>query len=129
MVDQRKVLTSWKEIARHLSCGVRTAQRWERELDLPIHRPRGKFRGSVLAVASELDAWVKTRPTSDMRLNLTAPTLQDAMLQALEYLERRVVAQPCRVDVRLVIQLGENDGVVTTVDRDTMTATQKESRT
>ena len=83
----------------------------------------------MLTVASELDAWVKTRPTSDMRLNLTAPTLQDAMLQALEYLERRVVAQPCRVDVRLVIQLGENDGVVTTVDRDTMTATQKESRT
>jgi hypothetical protein len=129
MVDQRKVLTSWKEIARHLSCGVRTAQRWERELDLPIHRPRGKFRGSVLAVASELDAWVKTRPTSDMRLDLTALTLQDAMLQALKYLERRVVAQPCRVDVRLVIQLGENDSVVTTVDRDAMTATQKESRT
>lgn len=128
MVDQRKVLTSWKEIARHLSCGVRTAQRWEGELNLPIHRPRGKFRGSVLAVASELDTWIKTRPTSDMRLDLTAPTLQDAMLQALEYLERKVVAQPCRVDVRLLIQLKENDGVVTTVDRDAMTATRKESR-
>jgi hypothetical protein len=49
------------------------------------------------------------------------------MLQALEYLEERIVAQPCRANVRLVIQLAENDGAVTTVDR-AMTATQEESR-
>jgi hypothetical protein len=33
------VLSSWKEIARHFGKGVRTVQRWERELGLPIHRP------------------------------------------------------------------------------------------
>ena len=32
------MLTSWKEIASHLNCAVRTAQRWERH-GLPVRRP------------------------------------------------------------------------------------------
>ena len=31
-------LDSWKEIATYLGRGVRTAQRWEREEGLPVHR-------------------------------------------------------------------------------------------
>lgn len=31
-------LNSWKEIATFLGRGVRTVQRWERELQLPVHR-------------------------------------------------------------------------------------------
>ena len=48
-------LNSWKEIASHLERGVRTVQRWESELGLPVRRTgRGK-RGAVYALVSELD--------------------------------------------------------------------------
>jgi len=54
-------LTSWKEIGQYLGKGVRTVQRWERELALPIRRPAEASRGSVLAYPEELDAWTRTR--------------------------------------------------------------------
>jgi len=50
------ILKSWKEIADYLHCGVRTAQRWERELGLPIRRPGD--RSVVLATTEELGEWV-----------------------------------------------------------------------
>lgn len=49
--------TSWKEIATYLGKGVRTAQRWERELGLPVLRPNGKPSGVVSASPAELDSW------------------------------------------------------------------------
>jgi CheY-like chemotaxis protein len=57
-----KVLNGWKEIAQHLGRGVRTVQRWELELGLPVRRPRGKSRSAVVAVAAEIDAWLATAP-------------------------------------------------------------------
>jgi hypothetical protein len=53
------VLNSWKEIATYLGRGVRTVQRWERELGLPIRRPRGKDRSAVMAFQHELDDWLR----------------------------------------------------------------------
>lgn len=55
-------LKSWKEIANYMRCGVRTVQRYERELGLPVRRPAGMLRGSVMATRAELDAWVAARP-------------------------------------------------------------------
>jgi hypothetical protein len=53
-------LNSWKEIASHLERGVRTVQRWESELGLPVRRKgRGK-RSPVYALATELDLWRAT---------------------------------------------------------------------
>ena len=52
-----RVLTSWKEIAAYLGKGVRTVQRWEQQLGLPIRRP-GLARHVVIGVPAELDAWV-----------------------------------------------------------------------
>jgi hypothetical protein len=49
--------TSWKEIATYLGKGVRTAQRWERHLGLPVRRPNGKPSGVVAASQAELDSW------------------------------------------------------------------------
>ena len=51
-------LTSWKEIARYLGKGVRTVQRWERDLDLPVRRPARRTKGTVFALTEELDAWL-----------------------------------------------------------------------
>jgi TolB-like protein/Flp pilus assembly protein TadD len=54
-------LDSWKEIAGHLRRGVTTAQRWEKDEGLPVHRlPHGRA-GSVFAWRSELDAWWRER--------------------------------------------------------------------
>ncbi len=57
-----EVLNSWKQIAMYLGRGVRTVQRWERDLGLPVHRPRGKHRSAVLAIPDELDQWVHRTP-------------------------------------------------------------------
>ena len=54
-----RLLTSWKEIAVYLGKGVRTVQRWERELNLPVRRP-GNGKHVVLATAADLESWVAT---------------------------------------------------------------------
>ena len=55
-------LSGWKEVANYLGRGVRTVQRYERELGLPVRRPAGKLRASVVATKAELDAWISARP-------------------------------------------------------------------
>src|SRR5207245_8536783 len=55
------VLTSWKEIAAYLGKGVRTVQRWERELSLPVRRPYGMEKHVIVALPEELDNWMRTR--------------------------------------------------------------------
>jgi len=57
-------LNSWKEIARYLDRGVRTVQRWEHELNLPVRRPWGKRRSVVLALRQEIDNWIRGCPTA-----------------------------------------------------------------
>jgi|SRR5215469_559501 len=51
-------LNSWKEIAVYLDRGIRTVQRWERELGLPVHRIGKGPRSPVHAFPSELQAWL-----------------------------------------------------------------------
>lgn len=60
------VLNSWKEIANHLGRGVRTVQRWERDLGLPVRRPRARSRSAVVAIADEIDTWLRSAPTADV---------------------------------------------------------------
>ena len=50
-------LDSWKEIAAYLKKEVRTVQRWEKNLDLPVRRLAHGKQGSVFAYKSDLDAW------------------------------------------------------------------------
>ena len=60
------ILNSWKEIAGYLDRGIRTVQRWERELHLPIRRPRGRRRSAVLAIRREIDAWLGSLPQNSL---------------------------------------------------------------
>ena len=55
------LLSGWKEISRYLKCGVRTAQRWRRDLHLPVTRIRSGKRGPVMADSQSLDDWLKHR--------------------------------------------------------------------
>jgi len=57
-----EVFSGWKDIASYLDKGVRTIQRYERTMGLPIHRPAGKMTGAVLATKAELDAWIAASP-------------------------------------------------------------------
>lgn len=54
------ILNSWKEIASYLGRGVRTVQRWEQKLQLPVHRIGKGKRSPVFAVVSELKFWMVT---------------------------------------------------------------------
>jgi hypothetical protein len=62
MPAQLEIFSGWKEIASYLRKGVRTVQRYERDLRLPIHRPAGESAGSVIATKAELDSWVAASP-------------------------------------------------------------------
>ena len=65
MEPNGRLLNSWKEIATYLGRGVRTVQRYEHDLGLPVRRPRGKSRSAVIALTSELDAWLRKSPTRE----------------------------------------------------------------
>ena len=57
-------LDSWKEIASYLGRGVRTVQRWERVEGLPVRRHQHDKRGTVFALPSEIDEWLRAREES-----------------------------------------------------------------
>jgi hypothetical protein len=60
--EESTVLSSWKDIANYLGKGVRTVQRWERELGLPVRRPVGASRKSaVLLSRRDVDEWLVMR--------------------------------------------------------------------
>ena len=94
--EESQILSGWKEIASYLGAGVRTVQRYERELLLPIHRPAGKFRSRVTAIKTELDRWVRHNPlqTDEKAARLRAQT-------------NRAGAQFLLVDVDVALTLSE----------------------
>ena len=51
-------LDGWKEIAEYLGKAERTAKRWGRDWNLPVHRAPGGISASVYAYPSELDKWL-----------------------------------------------------------------------
>jgi len=63
------IINGWKEIAQYVGRGVRTVQRWERDLRFLVHRPKGKDRSAVVAFAEELDTWLHSTPC----VNLSEP--------------------------------------------------------
>ena len=71
-IEPPQFLSGWKDIANYLGRGVRTVQRYERYLGLPVRRPAGKPRGSVVATKAEIDAWVAASPIREV-FQLTKP--------------------------------------------------------
>ena|SRR5215831_2413812 len=74
-----ELLNGWKEIANCLGRGVRTVQRYERELGLPVHRPAIH---SVIARKAELDDWVAASPIRES-FRLAKPEVKDAAIREL----------------------------------------------
>src|ERR1700722_8766977 len=67
----RQILNGWKEISNHIERGVRTAQRWESLLGMPVHRPALKDRSAVVAFSDELEGWL-SRTSPDTRDEVSA---------------------------------------------------------
>lgn len=74
-----EILSGWKEIANHMKKGVRTVQRYERTLRLPVHRPAGGLKGAVIATKAEIDAWLTVSPIREA-VPLTHSQLDNASL-------------------------------------------------
>lgn len=54
----KKRLDGWKEISNYLGRDVRTCQRWEGELELPVYRVKqDSIRSKVFSYISEIDEW------------------------------------------------------------------------
>ena len=96
-----EVLSGWKDVANYLGKGVRTVQRYERQLGLPVRRPSSKAKGLVLATKGELDQWVLSCKVAEPLEKVRKHAI-DVDLQVRE-LQQRVVRmkQLCDEAVRL----------------------------
>jgi hypothetical protein len=63
------VLTSWKEISSYVGRGVRTVQRWESEFGFPVRRIKPGKKSVVLAIPTEIDAWLQAQQFPDGQLD------------------------------------------------------------
>lgn len=54
----KKRLDGWKEISNYLGRDVRTCQRWEGDLELPVYRVKqDSIRSKVFSYTTEIDEW------------------------------------------------------------------------
>ena len=83
-----KMLSSWKEIAHFFGKGVRTVQRWEKTLDLPIRRPPGAPSNVVLARTSDLEEWMHRSAAA--REAVSHEPQEDVLQNAISELEVEV---------------------------------------
>src|SRR5262249_41133439 len=77
----RAILHSWKEIASELNRGVRTVQRWEQQLNMPVRRVSQGPRSPVFAFPAELHRWLR-RKGAGMHSTGTFEGPRDAGLNA-----------------------------------------------
>jgi len=95
------IFSGWKDIAHYLGKGVRTVQRYERELALPVRRPGKKSRGSVVATRTELDAWIAASPVRQEHELQRLSTSQNAPVVLIkENLEQMKELQRQMTDLR-----------------------------
>ena len=76
-------LTSWKEIAGYFHVSVRTAQRWERSLRLPVKRRPGR-KGRIFANQNDLSNWLDNIPATERTRVLAASFIYSPFQQPEE---------------------------------------------
>ncbi len=79
-MPNREILDSWKEIAVYLNRSVRTCQRFEKKLDLPIHRIDDSYRARVFAYKEEIDLWMENTQHSEENLSLEKSSLKKLLI-------------------------------------------------
>lgn len=68
MEKEGRRIVGIKAIADYLDTSERSVYRWEKELELPLHRVSGSAGSSVYVYISELDEWLKKRESADKAL-------------------------------------------------------------
>lgn len=107
--ENPQTLNSWKEIASFLDRGVRTVQRWERDLQLPVHLIGAGKRSPVYASVRELKFWMVTAETDSVhsrppaRPVLVKPNSKNANHTTIEE-SHRLIAE----SMKLVQSLAES---------------------
>ena len=87
-------LHGWKEIANHLRRSPRTAQRWERELGLPVRRLATGGGEAVYALKSELDEWRRSNEAKPDQAEALNGDDADGFEEEPEESEAATVAAP-----------------------------------
>jgi hypothetical protein len=80
-----------EDISNYPGRGIRTAQRYEREAELPVRRPAGGNSGSVFATKAELDAWLEASPLRHTFVLSQKPV--DGYVVAFEALKKSIAEQ------------------------------------
>lgn len=95
------MLSSWKEIAHFFGKGVRTVQRWEKTLDLPIHRPPGAPSNVVLARTSDLEEWMhRGSVVRAVAAEAAEPVSESAVFASIAKLEAELAVLAAKVGTR-----------------------------
>jgi hypothetical protein len=91
LVDRNTMsaLTSWKEISDYVGKGVRTVQRWESEFGFPIRRTKPGRKSVVLAIPSEIDAWLQAQQFPDGQLD-SVESERTALFQTVRELRSEI---------------------------------------
>lgn len=119
-----EILSGWKDIANYMGKGVRTVQRYERELGLPVRRPNGRAKGSVLITKTELDVWIHAafdREASHEEPSVNLEDLKSHVLELATMLEQLIDSMkklaefqkkiaPSRTTVRKTMHRIRDDG-------------------
>lgn len=63
--NNKKILSTWKEISVYLDCDVRTCIRWENKYGLPIYRIDASTKSRVYAYEDEIENWRKERENNN----------------------------------------------------------------
>ena len=86
----RQILNGWKEISSYTKRSVRTVQRWEARLGLPVYRPALKDRSAVMAFSDELDRWI-SRASPDVGEDDIVLNGDPVLLQVLDNVSAMVL--------------------------------------
>src|SRR5512140_2466716 len=96
-----RIFSSWKEIAAFLGKGVRTVQRWERTMGLPVRRPNGVASNVVVASESDLRRWMHSgKEVVGDKADANAFRDLDEKLKLLEQSHRRLEQALTRIEAR-----------------------------
>jgi hypothetical protein len=74
-------LQGWKEIATELGRSVRTVQRWERKLGLPVHKLGEGVGSPVFAFKDELRSWLRVKAEEGINTEAGMPSEAALLVQ------------------------------------------------
>lgn len=83
-----QTLRSWQEIAIYVGKGLRTVQRWEHEIDFPVHRVGDNTR-AVVASTDEINEWMRRSQKPTVLTPSVHPSIEERREQ-MEKLRQQV---------------------------------------